>query len=248
MKKPKILFLDIETSYIQAGIFQCFTRFVPHSSIIKDWNIICGAWKWQGERKVHIASVGQRNIYDDKKVVEKLLKVIREADIVVGHNIISFDLKKIKTRALQHGITDWVQPQTVDTYRIAKNEFLFSSNALDYITKYLDQGKKLDTTRGLWLRIAQGDSSALAEMKKYNIHDVKIQEKVYNKMLPFITNHPNMNVILGSEKIICTNCGSSKIHRNGYRATRTGRYPRYRCDSCGAGFRGKSVIQTFEGR
>lgn len=248
MKKPKILFLDIETSFMLAGIFQCRTKYVHHSAIVRDWNIICAAWKWQGKGKIHAASVTRKNVFDDRKVVEKLLKIIEEADIVVGHNIISFDLKKIKTRAIQHGFTKWTEPQTVDTLRVARKEFMFSSNALDYITKYLSEGKKLDTTRGLWHRIATGDSSALKEMVEYNKHDVAIQEKVYNRMLPFITNHPNLNVITESEQLVCTNCGSDKIHRNGHRTTKAGKYPRYRCDGCGASFRGKSMIKTFDGR
>ena len=193
-------------------------------------------------------SVNKKDLTDDTRVVKKMIEVINKADIIVGHNVAAFDLKKINTRALKHRLTSFNPCQVVDTLKVARKEFLLHANSLDAIAKFLGVGRKQDTTRGLWQRIAMGDHTALKEMVEYNKNDVAIQEKVYEEMLPYITNHPNLNVIMESEDLICTNCGSDKVHRNGYRTTRAGKYARYRCQCCGAGFRAKKLIKTFDGR
>lgn len=248
MKKSKILILDIETSMLLLGGFDLKPYWTSPDHVFEDFFIICAAWKWLGSKKIEAVSVKPGKLHDDKQVVKQLIKVINEADIVVGHNIDRFDIKKIKTRCLFHGLPVPQQVQTVDTLKVARREFLMTSNRLDYLGKYLGVGGKTDNTRGLWQRIARGDGSALKDMLKYNKNDVKIQEKVYLKLLGYVSNHPNMNVILESEKLVCTNCGSNKVKRNGYRATIAGKYLRYRCNDCGASFRGKSVVKRFDGR
>ena len=64
--KPKILFLDIETSYSIMASWGLFPKFIPHENIIQEWHIICAAWKWRGQKKVHVAKTYTK---DDKDVV-----------------------------------------------------------------------------------------------------------------------------------------------------------------------------------
>ena len=249
MKKPKILFLDIETSMMLYGIFSLrLDSYGTPAHIIRDWNIITAAYKWQGDKKIHVLSVPKNDVFNDYKLVKKLKVVIESADIVVGHNVVAFDLKKIETRCIKHKLDPMPAVQCVDTLKVARQVFKFTSNKLDYIAKFLGVGGKTDNTRGLWVRILQGDGTALAEMKKYNKNDVKIQEKVYNKLKGYAKSHPNMNVIMESEELVCKNCGSKHIHRNGYRMTQAGKYARYRCTDCGAHFRGKKMLKNFDGR
>lgn len=250
MKKPKILILDIESSMLIKGGFSLAptkTR-TPIEHIIQDWVIISVAWKWKGSKKIEAIHVPKRDLHNDKRVVTKLKKLIDQADILIGHNIDAFDWKKLNTRCIFYKLGPLNKIATVDTLKVARREFKFTSDKLDYLATFLGVGSKLDNTRGLWIRIAKGDATAINEMVKYNKQDVKIQEKVYERMLPYITNHPNMNVITGSDELVCTNCGSDKVHRNGYRMTRAGRYVRYRCDSCGAHFRSKSILKSYDGR
>ena len=44
-------------------------------------------------------------------------------------------------------------------------------------------------------------------MRRYNMQDVTTQAEVYAALLPYIKNHPNMNVILRSETLVCRACG-----------------------------------------
>lgn len=248
MRKPKILLLDIETSMMLMGAFSPKTDYIQHTHMIQDWNIICAAWKWLGEKEICAAAVPKTRLTDDRRVVVKLAKLIERADIIIGHNIDQFDIKKIKWRMLKHGLEPFDKPTTVDTLKVAKREAFASYNKLDFLAKELGVGGKTSNTRGLWVRLLQGDASALSEMVKYNKNDIKIQEGVYKKLLPYITNHPNMNVILDRDILSCKNCGSKHIIRKGYRFTNTGKYRRWKCQSCGANFRGKKLIKSYDGR
>ena len=247
-KKPKILFLDIESSLMQVGAFDLKPNWTSHEFIFRDWNIICAAWKWLGKKEIHAVRVPKSNLFNDKNVTAKLKKVISEADMVVGHNSDKFDLKKINTRCLFHKLGSFPIPQSVDTLKLARKHFNFSSNKLDYIAKYCDVGGKVDTSRGLWQRIARGDVSALDEMVKYNKNDVKIQEKVYLALRGYSDSHPNMNVIQDSNKLICTGCGGSNYVKNGFKTTRSGKFQRYQCNDCGTNFKDKKAIKTYDGR
>lgn len=248
MKKPKILFFDIETSQIIMGAFDLKPRWGNHQDIIEDYFMICAAWKWEGDSKIYDACVPANNITNDKRVVKKLAEAISKSDIVVGHNIDKFDVKKFNTRLIYHKLDPISMPQTVDTLKVAKKEFSFTSNKLDYITNFLGVGGKTDNTRGLWRLITLRDSSALKEMLRYNRNDVRIQQRAYNRMKGFITNHPNMNVILESTTLVCKNCGSKKLIKHGVKLTKTGKYQKYQCSDCGAITRSKTAIQTFDGR
>jgi hypothetical protein len=74
-------------------------------------------------------------------------------------------------------------------------------------------------------------------MKKYNIQDVRLLEKLYKRLLPWIKNHPNQGVYSGT-KGVCKVCSSKSLKKNGFEYTGVGKYQRYRCNSCGAPNRG----------
>ena len=88
-----------------------------------------------------------------------------------------------------------------------------------------------------------GKKSAWKTMKEYQFQDVNLLIDLYEKMKPWIDNHPNINVgIDDGDK--CIACGSDSVQRNGVRMTRVGQYVRYRCANCGKNMRGKSLIQS----
>jgi hypothetical protein len=73
----------------------------------------------------------------------------------------------------------------------------------------------------------------------HNCQDVKLLEKVYYKLYPWIRNHPNVNV-LDNKEHSCPSCGSDKLQRRGYGFTRIGKYQRYQCKNCHAWSKGKT--------
>ena len=249
MRKPKILILDIETSMMLVGIFNPKTRYVPAKHLVRDWNIISAAWKWVGSNKFESISVSKGDLYNDLRVTKKLRSLLEKADIVVGHNIDGFDIPKIQWRMIKHKLPPLDNIATVDTLKVMGRRNFFSSyRSLDFLANQLVGDKKLANTWGLWVRLLKGDKTALPAMVKYNKKDIVIQEKIYKILLPYIKNHPNMNVLMDSDDLVCTNCGSSKVFKSGTRMTKTGTYQRYCCGSCGKYFRGKTRIKSYDGR
>src|SRR5258706_102053 len=117
---------------------------------------------------------------------------------------------------------------------MGKKVFGFSSNKLDYLAKFLGVGEKIETEYQLWLDVMNGSKTALATMVKYNKHDVVINEKVYDKMLPFLRNHPHMGAMSGKDKnCSCPNCGSTNVKKNGIKYTAAGvKKQEIQCNDC----------------
>ena len=184
-EKLKTLIFDIETSYNIVSTWRAGYKInIPHYSIIKERAIICVSYKWLGEKEVY--SISWDNNQDDKFLLEQFIEVMNEADVLVAHNANKFDIKWVKTRALKHGLEMLPTYSTVDTLSLAKKHFLFNSNKLDYISKFLGHEGKLNTESGLWDDvILKNDNTALNKMIDYCEEDVRQLEKVYNHLKQF---------------------------------------------------------------
>jgi hypothetical protein len=229
-EQPRGLVYDIETSYILAHVFSLYPESISHNNIVEDWRIHCASWKWLGEPTVYYASERGR---DDKTVAKKLAAAISKADFLIAHNGVKFDIKKLNTRLKYHGLNPLPPVPQVDTLKEARALGAFTSNRLDYIGQYLDVGRKLHNSPSLWTKAFKGDRKAIQQMVEYNIQDVQLLEDVYNELRPFMKNHPNYNVIMGTEDN-CPKCGSAHLTKRGFSITRVGRRQRFQCNDCGA--------------
>lgn len=104
-------------------------------------------------------------------------------------------------------------------------------NRLAFVAPLLRVGGKMKHEGfSLWSKVLDGNEKAREKMKKYNIQDVKLLESLYNKIKPFIKNHPH----LGTEKHECGACGSKKTQSRGYRRTKHFKIQRIQCTDCGS--------------
>ena len=232
----KILLLDIENCP-SAGWFYDLWKEGNIVGTIKSWYILSIAWKWLGEKKFHVKALVDYPRYkkdkeDDRRLVQDIWTLLDEADIVVGHNSDRFDLRKINARFLKHGLTPPTPYKTVDTLKVARRHFAMDSNRLNDIGKYLGVGSKLPHTGfKLWEDCMKGDKKAWVLMKRYNIQDVVLLEKVYMKLRQWSPTHPNVNLV-DMKDGACPICGSKKLHKRGFSVTRTSRFQRYQCQGC----------------
>jgi hypothetical protein len=86
-----------------------------------------------------------------------------------------------------------------------------------------------------------GDAAALAYMVKYNKHDVVIGEKVYERLRPFMTTHPNQRLFGRGE---CPKCGKGPLYVVKHRMTRTALKTQFQCKACGGYSQGEAVKGT----
>lgn len=235
-KKPIIVFFDIETSPIVAATFSLYPESIRHENIIQDWFIISAAWKYQGNKKVYASAINSTLGTNDFEVVKSLRDALEGVDIVVTHNGDKFDLKKLTARLIYHGLPPLPKLISIDTLKEVKKVATFTSHRLDYLGTYLSGRGKVSTSPGLWMSIVKGDYSAIDEMVKYNKVDVIILEELYEKIRPYIKNHPHIGALKGESRTCsCKACGSTNLKKNGTRITAAGLYRQeWQCTNCGA--------------
>lgn len=210
MSERKILTFDIETAPHLAHVWNVWKTNVSPEMIGTESYVLTWAAKWLGSKKVTGMSLPQTKSYsknreDDKALIIELVKLLDEADIVIGHNIRRFDLAIINARCLKHGIKRPTPPAIIDTLEATKS-LKFPHKSLKGLAKSL----KLDDQKGdpggisTWMKIiTTGDKSAWNALMKYNKLDVTVNEQLYLKLRPFIKNHPVANEDGG-----CPTCGS----------------------------------------
>lgn len=233
MKKPKIVFWDIETAPLIVTSWSLWPKSLSHENILEDWYIICGAWKVLGEKQVHAAKISKPG--DDKQLCKELRAALADADVLVGHNADKFDLKKFNARLIFHKLPPLPLIPTVDTLKEVKKIAAFTSNRLDFLaTKLVGKGK-IKTEYNLWLSVMQGDKKALNRMVVYCKMDVVRLQQVYEVLRPYMKVHPHMGVLSGQDRLCsCNKCGGTHLKKNGFRTTNAGlKKQEVQCLDCG---------------
>ena len=247
-KSSKILLLDIENSPSLGYYWNRWKTTIHESQVLSESFIISFAYMWYGDNSISCEYLDSREVLneDDKGLVEKLHKLLSEADIVVAHNGLKFDIPVINTRLIYHGFTEPLPFKIVDTYQIAKKVFRFPSNSLKALANYLKLvNRKTEPEDGfnLWRRCTYGDKEALELMSDYNINDIIVLEELYTKLRPWDKLHPNVSVYTDSNKITCLTCGSENLEKvNKLSYTAMSAYETYRCSDCGKILRGRKNI------
>lgn len=243
MKHAKILIVDIETAPKVAYVWRFFKENIGAKQVREHGHIISFAAKWLNDDTIIYE---ESRTEDDAKLVESLVNLFDEADIVVAHNGQRFDFPQIMGRALVHGINPPSPYKIVDTLKVARFEFGFPANSLEYLTNLLCSTKKLQHKNfpgfELWLECLRGNEAAWKEMKEYNIQDILSLEELYIKMRPWMRRHPNIGAIIEADKVVCPKCGSHHMVKRGFAYTNVGKYQRYVCGECGGWSRSRYTL------
>ena len=237
---PKILLFDIETSPMRAYVWSHWKNNVALNQVISNTYILCWSAKWLGDDEVISGALtpDEAKNEDDKRIVKDLWKLLDEAEVVVGHNHEKFDIPRVNSRFIIHGLKRPSTFKTVDTLRVVRKQFGFNSNRLDALAGYFGLDHKLHTSFELWSESMNGSEESLQFMSKYCDRDVTLLEEVYLILRPWISGHANIGLYFDEHKHICPNCGSTDLTEEKPYYTSVGRYPTYRC-KCGAISRGK---------
>ncbi len=247
MNQPKILVVDIELAPITAHVWRIFDETIGLNQIESDWSILSWAAKWYGKDEIFYADMRSQtaDLQNDAVILQQLWDLIDEAEILIGHNVRRFDLKKINTRFLKAGLKPTNKPFVVDTLTMSKSQFSFTSNKLEYIANFLGVGEKGKHGKfagfELWKECLRGNSEAWDEMKAYNTQDVIITEKVYDKLAPYCRTINRNAWLMEGDPLVCE-CGSDKLQSNGTRGNSSGVYYRLRCITCGKTYKSKASV------
>lgn len=211
-KDAKVLLLDLE---VGPSLMYAYGYYEPKVVKVVEQPILLSiAWKWLGEKEVHCLTLEDCRLVDtknDKLLVDKLWQLLDECQVAVAYNGKQFDQKMANTFFIRHNMTPPSPYKEFDPLQTARRYFKFGSNKLDYVSKLLVGDGKTEQTYGdCWEDLLLGDKKARKRaskiMARYNAKDVEILEKVYNKLIPWATNHPNMALHAG-RPTICPRCG-----------------------------------------
>lgn len=245
----RILFFDIETSPIGAWTWGLFEQDIPLHHIFQDSFIICAAWQWNDQKKIHSVSLlddlgrFNKDYTDDYHVVKEIHRQIQSADVIVGHNVKHFDWKRFMGRVIFHKLPPLNIPAMVDTLTEAR-KYGFTSNKLDYLGRHLGVDRKLGKESGLWPRAATGDKAAIKKMVIYNKGDIPPLVGLYKRLRPYMTTHPNYNLYTNS--MCCPKCESASFQKRGYRRTAVSIFQRYQCNDCHGWFESTASIKRVK--
>jgi DNA polymerase III epsilon subunit-like protein len=232
-KKNKILLYDIETSPLITYNWALYDE--RPIAMEQDWQLLTFSYKFLGEKEVFGHTRLEFKDKTDKSLTKKLWRVLNSADVLVGHNSISFDSKKSNAKFAEYDLPP-IKCMQIDTKKIAKSLCNFTSNSLDALGKLLGCGeKKKHSGFDMWKKCMRGDKKAFAEMLSYNKMDVILLEKIYMKLRRYGRALPNAS-LLETGKMGCAACGNSKIVSKGVWVTEKTIQEKYSCSKKNCGY------------
>lgn len=184
-KKPRVYaidsmrvgYLDIEASNLNADFGYILTWYIkPEASRDYDFSII---------KRDEIL-----NYEFDKRIVKELLEAFSKYDILYTHYGADgrFDIPFIRTRAYRHNLQnmlpDYMDKFILDTWEIARKKLRLHSNRLDSVADAVGvKGvKKTSLQPHIWQKAAVGDTDSLEYIRKHNLHDVILLERVHRQL------------------------------------------------------------------
>jgi DNA polymerase elongation subunit (family B) len=231
----RILTLDIETSPIQAYVWRLHgDQHIAPSQVIEPSRVLCVAGKWHDKSGVMFTSE-----YHDghDEMVRIVWGWLDEADVVVGWNSKSFDLKHLSREFALAGLPPPSPWHDCDMLPIARRRFKWASNKLEHVSDELGIGRKVQHHGfALWRECLDGDDNAWTVMRRYCKHDVVLTDQVFTKFREYgwIDRLPHVGLYGDDHQSLCGRCGSNDLMKRGWSYTATARFQRFQCQKCQA--------------
>jgi hypothetical protein len=228
----KILVIDIEWAPALAYVWRFWDENIQPDQLIDHGGMLCFCAHWHGSKDFMFFSKWEHGRVGMAKAA---LSLLEEADAVVHFNGDKYDMPKITGEIVLASIEDpkaGLKPPpkvaSIDLLKAVK-KFGFNMNRLAYIGPLLKVGGKTKHQGFLlWKDVLAGDEKAQRKMTKYCIQDVRMTARLYDRVGPYITNHP----VLRTGADACPHCASKKTQKRGFRYTRSFRIQRNQCTKC----------------
>lgn len=207
------------------------------TSLKSDFGFILAAgYKFLGEKKTHVLSIGDFNAKNfrarEKALVKAFAKILASADISVTHNGQRYDHPWMNAKMLEHHLGYLPPIPQVDTLQIARKHLkTVSRKRLETLSYYLGTYETKTPVEGrIWVDAAVGSKSALKYIVDHCRADVGVLEEVYLQLRPLFLGHPRVK---GYGP--CRGCGSVRLQRRGYDySAAKGQMLKVACLDCGA--------------
>jgi hypothetical protein len=256
---PKVLLLDVETSPMEAYIWDLVQRggYIQPAFLKKPWAMLTWAAKWLFDDKIYSGRVNTSESHNrlDGSVVKPIWKLMDKAHVIVTHNGDRFDLKRLNARFALNNYPPVAPYQSIDTLKIAKSVFDIPAFKLNFLNKYFSLRQMKADAGGFqtWKDCVDGSTheirdAALQKMLAYNEQDILAGEDLYVKVRPWMKSHPNLALYMDSDEPMCSRCLNTELEYCGPYATMVSKFHAYRCTQCGGIVRSKTNIISKEKR
>lgn len=247
--KPRVLVFDLESLPGIAFYWRLWDINIQPSQVIQDVCLLGWAGKFLNDSTMYsdILTPSEAKKRDVARITKSCWNLLSQTDVVIGHNISSFDIKYMNTAFIKCGLPP-LKFVLVDTLQVARQNFHFSSNKLEFINDQLGMRNKLDDGGfETWRACSNGDADALAKMKNYNEGDIYSTEDLFYKFRPYVRN---FNIALYNEMLEpqCPVCGSTNLKEEGEYFTSAGKWKSIRCQDCQCLSRKKNNLLSKEKR
>jgi len=153
----------------------------------------------------------------------------------------------LNARFVIHGMKPPSTYRHIDVLQIAKSQFGFTSNKLQYMTetlckKYKKSGHAKFSGFELWSECLRGNIDAWSEMENYNILDILSLEELYSIISPWDAKLPNFAVYNDEPS------DNEEWVKDGFVYSNLGKYDRYRNTITGQQRRGNVNLLSKEKR
>ena len=239
-KNPRLLYFDIETApvRIEADVWDIWDVHIRPENVKEDWFVLGWAAKWVCHSYIYsyVLRPSEAKKGNDKRILKPLWDLFNQADIIIGHNVDRFDVKKMNWRWIVNDFEPPMPYKTVDTLKELAKVAAPTSKSLDFVTKALNLNGKMKHRSGLFKECKAGDGNALRELRQYNEVDVTEGESLYLKLRPWMKSHPNMGLYYEDTEERCRNCGSTDLDYDREHPVRTSvnSFVCWTCKVCGA--------------
>lgn len=198
--RANILYIDTENS---TSIYENYGAKVPskylhYGNLVAEWFMLGWSASYVNNDSVWTGFVtpAEAKARTDEGIAKRLHDLMESAEIFAGHNVDGFDIKKINTVFMRHGLSPIVGKKTIDTLKLARSKLSHESNALDYLAQYYGFSGKDEITREDWRNATQGDKKTLDKIEHYCKGDVINGKNLLIKFLPLA----NKKAVFGAIK------------------------------------------------
>lgn len=202
-----ILYFDVEVSkslYYNYGR-KVSQKWLRGGDLVREYFIICWSASYMNNSKVFSACVTpeQAREWNDKEILQPLYDLLSSADVIAGHNVDAYDLKRVNTRFLINGIPpvlgyDGKKKKTIDSLKIVRSSFAFEDNTLDALCLKFGINGKAKITDDDWRRvITTGDEKTLKRIERYCRGDVRNGKELLKIFSPYSNKNQDYGTIKG---------------------------------------------------
>ena len=200
--QANILYIDIETSkskYYSYGEY-VKSQHLGIDNLIQEWYMMGWAASYVGSDKVfsQVLLPREAKVCVDSDLVIRLHALMESAEVIAGHNVDGFDLKRCNTRFKLNGLSPIVGKKTIDTLKLARSKYAFEKNTLDYICKRLGIDGKDHITNEDWINAMNGCGKTLEMIHHYNRGDVVNGKAVLEEFMQVANKKFSFGAIVGA--------------------------------------------------